>query len=182
MSKELKDNPSNISKDNPKMTEFQKSLIYKDIGDFTNMSQLELSKKIPKWKRVWNEMKENGAGRDGAFGILAKKHHLLNYCRDCDRDKMFYNDRYQVEGETSYRDFLKPIYHFWDIYIKKYRDLLSQADEFYESKKALIDNERKEKLNDYLKEEVVCECGGKYSHRNKAKHFLTQKHLKFLNK
>ena len=182
MSKELKDNPSNISKDKPKMTEFQKSLIYKDIGDFINMSQLELSKKIPKWKRVWNEMRENGAGRDDAIGMLTRKHHLLNYCRDCNRDSMFWNDRYQVEGETSYRNYLKPRQDFWLSYIKKYETLLMQADEFYESKKALIDNERKEKLNDYLKEEVVCECGGKYSHRNKAKHFLTQKHLKFLNK
>ena len=182
MSKELKDNPSIISKDKPKMTEFQKSLIYKDIGDFTNMSQLALSKKIPKWKDLWNEMIENHAFKDDARGMLAKKTHLLNYCRNTDKEKMFFNDEYQVEGETSYRKFLKPRQDFWINYIKKYQELLNHADEFYESRKALIDNERKEKLNDYLKEEVVCECGGKYSHRNKAKHFLTQKHLKFFNK
>lgn len=165
------------------MTEFQKSLIYKDIGDFTNMSQLELSKKIPKWKRVWNELKENHAWIiDYSIGMLARKHHFLNYCRDCDKEKMFWNDRYQVEGETSYRNYLKPRQDFWLSYTKKYETLLSQADEFYESRKALIDNERNNKLNEYLKEEVACECGGKYSHRNKAKHFLTQKHLKFFNK
>ena len=179
MSKDIKEkSPSNISKDNP-MTEFQKSLIYKDIGDFTNMTQLALSKKIPKWKSLWDEIKKN-AMHD--YGESYKMQYLRNYCRDCDKEKMFWTDRHQVEGETSYRKWIRPRQQFWDYFVKNYISLLDHADEFYESRKALFDNERKEKLNDYLKEEVECECGGKYSHRNKAKHFLTQKHLKFFNK
>ena len=40
------------------------------------------------------------------------------------------------------------------------------------------------KIYQYLKcydNKVICDCGGKYTHTNKSKHFETIKHNKYLN-
>lgn len=135
--------------------EFIKSEIYKDIGDYKNLSLLALSKKLPYWKRVW---KVNN-------GDYYKIIHLRNYCRDCDKEKMFYIEMF-LTGYGNKKPWTKLNERFWDSYREQYKKLYFEAFEYYtETSKA--------------NEEVRCPCGGCFTKTNKAKHFKTKKHLNF---
>ena len=55
--------------------------------------------------------------------------------------------------------------------------------EYYEKNKEKMNKYNKEyyeKNKDKINEKIYCECGGKYVYRNKAEHFKTKKHLKFI--
>ena len=137
--------------------EFQKSEIYKDIGDYKNMTLLALSKKLPFWKNIYKEANGNSD--------YIRRKHLKNYCRDCDPDAMFDVQkavfqnafgRYPQE-ETAKRD-------FWEFYREQFAALYCEARRhFTETKKA--------------NEEVQCSCGGHYQSAHKARHFKTKNHL-----
>ena len=60
-------------------------------------------------------------------------------------------------------------------YLKEYRN--QNKEKIFENNKEYY-QENKEKIN----EKLNCECGGKYTKTNKAKHLQTIKHMKFLNK
>jgi hypothetical protein len=140
--------------------EFIKSEIYKDIGDYKNMSQLALAKKLPYWLKIYNQ--------SGKSFELLKIYHLRNYCRDCDKEKMFVVERF-LTAYGNYKPFTRIIQSFWDSYREQYKKLYFEAVNHYkETSKA--------------NEEVQCPCGGHYKATNKAKHFKTQKHLLYLDK
>jgi hypothetical protein len=55
--------------------------------------------------------------------------------------------------------------------------------EYYENNKDRIQEYGKEYYEnnkEKLKEKINCECGGKYTHKHKAQHFKTNKHLKYI--
>ena len=61
---------------------------------------------------------------------------------------------------------------------KKYRE--ENKDKIKERKKKYRE-ENKEKINEKRRENCECECGGKFSNSNRARHLKTKKHLDFIN-
>jgi hypothetical protein len=136
--------------------EFTKSKIYKDIGDYKNMTLLALSKKLPYWRRIYLQTLN---------GEYSKINHLRNYCRDCDKEEMFTIKMYLTEYGNK-KPWTRLNEKFWKSYKENFIKLYSEALEYYrETSKA--------------NEEVRCPCGGHYQATNKAKHFKTQRHLSF---
>lgn len=141
---------------NQNQEQFIKTEIYKDIGDYKNMTLLALSKKLPYWKRIYNEKDYNGD--------YNKIIHLRNYCRDCDKDIIFINSKYRT-FDGHYKPFTVFDKNFWDYYRENFKKLYFEALEYYsETSKA--------------QEKVRCFCGGNYTSSHRAKHFKTQKHLR----
>jgi len=134
--------------------QFIKTEIYKDIGDYKNLSLLALSKKLPYWKRIYNISE----------GHLGKIQHLRNYCRDCDKDVIFIVSLLRT-FDSHYKPFTDYNLNFWEYYRENFKKLYFEAKEYYsETTKA--------------NENVNCPCGGHYTSINKAKHFKTKKHLR----
>lgn len=135
--------------------EFIKTEIFKDIGDYKNMTLLALSKKIPYWKKVFNKKISSD---------LDKLYHLRNYCRDCDKEKIFIHSKYRT-FDGHYKPWTLPDGLFWDYYREQFKKLYNEANEYYlETSKS--------------QEKVRCFCGGNYTSSHRAKHFKTQKHLR----
>jgi hypothetical protein len=135
--------------------EFIKSEIYKDIGDYKNLSLLALSKKLPYWKRIYNK---------GYNGIYNKHVHLKNFCRDCDKDTMFIVSKLRT-ADGHYKPWTDINERFWIYYREQSKKLYFEALEYYTDTSNANEN-------------VRCPCGGHYTRVNKAKHFKTKKHLK----
>jgi hypothetical protein len=137
--------------------EFIKSEIYKDIGDYKNMTLLALSKKLPYWLKIYNDKDCRGN-----YNIVI---HLRNYCRDCDKEKIFIV-KMLVTAYGNYKPLTTYNETFWIYYRENFRKLYFEALNHYkETSKA--------------NEEVQCPCGGHYTKAHRAKHFKTKKHLKY---
>ena len=71
---------------------------------------------------------------------------------------------------------------------KKYRQknkqaILQKSKEYRENnKEAILEYQKEyyEKNKEKINEKITCECNGRYTHQNKAKHLKTKKHLKFV--
>ena len=135
--------------------QFIKSEIYKDIGDYKNLSLLALSKKLPYWKKIY--YKE-------CSDIHSKKVHLRNFCRDCDKDIMFIVSK-AMTSDGHYKPWIQPNDRFWKSYREQFKKLYFEALEYYTE-------------TSNANEDVSCPCGGHYTRVNKAKHFKTKKHLR----
>jgi len=140
---------------NQNQEQFIRSEIYKDIGDYKNLSLLALSKKLPYWKKIRN--KEYN-------GFYYKVVHLRNFCRDCDKDIIFIIRKLQTE-DGHYKPFTDYNERFWKSYREQSKKLYFEALEHYTD----VSN---------ANENVRCPCGGHYTRVNKAKHFKTKKHLR----
>ena len=150
---------------NPVFSVFEKTDIYHDIGNYKEMNQLELSKKLPKWESLLSKLSikhYNWAARD----------HFLNHCLECSASLK------SLESK-DYALFRVKIHEFMTSYVPLATSLCSQAKTFYLEKKEEVDQALKIKMAQHQKTEVTCKCGGKYSLRNKQKHFKTKKHLSF---
>ena len=135
------------------------------------MSQLELSKKLPKWRKIYNDEGVKNSS-------YQRKLHLNKYCSGCDSNVVF--DHSTILDHTNHnRPFKTCNNDFWIEYRKITRKLFLEAEEHYKSTKVSHEIALNEKMSDHQKTDIVCECGGHYSLRNKAKHLATQKHLKF---
>jgi len=138
--------------------EFKKTEIYKDIGDYKNMTQLALSKKIPHWNIIYQKTRN--------LYKLQRISYLKNYCRDCDVDIMFLVRKDIFVNSWRHYPIKKTSKdEFWDFYTEQFKILLDDAFDYFMTTK--IDNE-----------EVQCFCGGHYQATNKGKHYKTKKHLK----
>ena len=144
---------------NQNQEQFIRSEIYKDIGDYKNLSLLALSKKLPYWKRIYSK---------DVTGLYYKLVHLRNYCRDCDKEVIFVVTLARTSDDRErYKPFTDINENFWKSYREQYKKLYFEAKEYYsETSKA--------------NEDVQCPCGGHYTSVNKAKHFKTKKHLRIL--
>lgn len=136
--------------------QFEKSEVYKDIGDYKNMSQLALSKKLPHWKNVF--------AKQGTLNY-EKMVHLRNYCRDCDADVMFVTKKEIYPNSWRHYPMKTTAENeFWDFYKEQSRILLTAANKYFTETKT-------------SNEKVQCSCGGHYQATNKAKHFNTRNHI-----
>jgi hypothetical protein len=144
---------------------------YLEFINYKEMNQLELSKKIPKWRKIFND--------EGIrYSSYKRKQHLKKYCSQCDVSKIF-NYSTILDHTNHKRPWRTCNDLFWNEYRTIARHRLSEVDEYYRSKKIENETELKLKMSEHQKTEVVCECGGHYSLRNKIKHCITQKHIKF---
>jgi hypothetical protein len=159
-----------------------KSDIYQDLDDFKNLNQLELSKKIPKWKKIRDEITHDKDGNlvSEAVKNIYRKDHTMKYCKECDPNTVFFFDT-QLDSTNHWRPWRKYSPRFWTEYSAYYKNILLEAEAFYLAKKAEIEEEVKAKKSEALKTEIECGCGGHYSARNKAKHVATKKHVQWLS-
>ena len=90
--------------------------------------------------------------------------------------------------ERQFIDELKPSLNI-NIPTRTYKEYHEDHKEFYKQyrKKHYQDNKEYyiQKNNQYYldnrNQKFDCECGGRFNHTNKAKHFKTKKHQKFIN-
>jgi hypothetical protein len=91
--------------------------------------------------------------------LTAKEGHYI-------RNMMCINKR--IEGQTRKE------------YYDKYN--LEHREEHYNYKKEHNSNKKYyEKNKDQINKQIICECGGKYTHCHKSIHLKTQKHIRFIN-
>jgi hypothetical protein len=76
--------------------------------------------------------------------------------------------RTQKEWFEDNKDKIKQYYKEW---CEDNKDKKKECDKQYRE-------DNKERIN----KKYNCECGGKYTHKNKAKHFKTKKHIKYFEK
>ena len=151
--------------------EFRKSDVYSDLGNYKDLTQLELSKKIPKWQKHLNTDNINS-------GVWKRRKYLLKYCRKCDHDVMFRSIETEDDnGHLRHMQCAKE--DFWIEYVRRLKLLLRLATEHYQSTKILHDAQLKERMILHQNSDINCACGGKYSLRNKQKHLKTQKHVQY---
>lgn len=185
---------------NPFLTEVRKSKMYLDLVGWRDMNQLQLNKKIVKLTNHLNPplhyIDDDGI-KHTAYGNVRNlayysKRYANNHFEVCNQSKIWINcenviyysrngkdkklngdDICKVEpSKMVNRDFV-------NYYIALMKKLLTAMKDLYNERKEKIQVEAKTSLKEYLANDVVCECGGHYSNRNKTKHFLTKKHLAF---
>lgn len=155
------------------MDELQKSDIYQDIGNFENLSQLELIKKTQKWKKIY----EHGNIRSDVDWINRK--HLMKYAKQINPELMFWMDK-RMDSEGKLRPHQRTIPEFFKKYLKFYKNILENAIKYY--LKVKEDHKEQFKINhsEHQNQDVKCSCGGKYTLKNKAQHFKTKRHQSHL--
>jgi hypothetical protein len=156
------------------INEFKKTEVFIDLGNYADLSQLELSKKIPKWERILNNKQINN-------GVYYQTQSRKKYCRDCtESEKFIHSNTYDDNGHK--RDFRKPNESFWKAYRHLFRELLKEARNFYEKRKSENKVLMLDKISKHQNTQVICECGGKYTTRNKQTHSTTTKIYYFVKK
>jgi hypothetical protein len=99
--------------------------------------------------------------------ILKWKNQLNKYtCMDK------YACKYYIKKEFKTDDRL-----IWLLYLYFIKINLFIVEGFYKIQKIECDFINKQQHTIYLKQQIICECGGKYTHRNKQAHLKTQKHI-----
>lgn len=152
--------------------EFKQTEMFYELGNYKEMNQLQLSKSIPKWKKIFL------AERNQIRGIYGKLLFIRKYCRDVDED-ISIDKSYLIDSWNKKRDFKKPNIEFYRNILKQYSNLLVDADQYFNETKIEKEKELNDKMKAHQATEIICDCGGKYSMRNKQKHFTTLKHIKY---
>ena len=147
--------------------ELKKSDIYEDIGDFKNLNQLELNKKIQKWENIYESINND-------VNFLHKK-HLMKYAKKIDPNLMFFKDKI-ADSSGKLRPTQMSRNDFWISYIKFFKNLLTNSNKYYLEQKDIKKQAAKVKLEIHKNKEVKCLCGGSYTLKNKAQHIKTRKH------
>ena len=144
--------------------------IYLDLCNFNEMSQLELSKKLPKWKKIFNDKELNIS--------YNKVQHLKTYCGNCEKSIMFNHSLFlDHSGHCRKSKNYCPV--FWKAYMSCNRNIYKEAEAVFIARKENNTLILKIKMEEHQKQKIACECSGYYSLRNKVKHSLTLKHIKF---
>ena len=152
--------------------EFQLTDMFYELGNYKEMNQLQLSKSIPKWKNIYFTERNN---RQGIYG---KKLFINKYCSDVDEDIRIETTQL-IDSWNKKRDFKKPNIPFYNNIIKQFSNLLLDAEKHFNETKIEKEKELNDKMKIHQATEIICECGGKYSMRNKQKHFKTMKHINY---
>lgn len=153
--------------------------IYGDLNCYKGMTQLELSKKIPKWKLV--QKKGFPECYSDAERNRQRVAHVKKFCEFADTSITIITEKWDFKDHWGHDMTRKKInMEFWREYRRYYQSIIADAEEWYNTEKEKHDLTHKENMAVHQKTDVVCECGGHYSLRNKVKHCSTKKHLKFL--
>lgn len=148
--------------------ELQKSDIYQDIGDFKNLTQLELIKKTQKWKRIFDDdIRSNDS--------YVQKKHLIKYAKNIKPELMFFVHKLPDE-KGKMRPHKLVFIEFVKNYKKFFENLLDNATKYYLDVKDINTKQSKVNHDIYQNKEINCLCGGKYTLKNKAQHIKTRRH------
>jgi len=151
--------------------EFLLTEMYYELGNYKEMNQLQLSKCIPKWKKIFLEERNKK-------GIYGKVLFLKKYCDDVDRDIKYITTQL-TDSWNKKRDFKEPNIKFYKNILRQHSNLLVDSEEYFNSIKIEKEKVSNEKMKVHQATEITCDCGGKYSMRNKQKHFKTMKHINY---
>lgn len=153
--------------------------IYADLNTYKDMTQLELSKKIPKWKLVLE--KGFPACYSDAERNRQRLAHVKKFCEFADTNITIIKEKWDFKDNWGHSMTRKKInMEFWREYRDYFHSIIANAEDWYNTEKEKHDREHKENMAVHQKTDVKCECGGHYSLRNKVKHCSTKKHLAFL--
>ena len=86
--------------------------------------------------------------------------------------------KHDKEYNETHKDVIKERYQ------KNKEHIKEQQKEYRETRKEVINEYQKEYYEtnkDKLTEKFTCECGGRYTHKNKTTHNKTKKHISFIN-
>ena len=81
------------------------------------------------------------------------------------------------------------VFEYYRVYNQDHQEALNEKKRVYyqENKEALNEKkkvyyqENKEEINEKARRKFNCECGGRYTMRNKSAHFKTKKHQVYIN-
>lgn len=152
--------------------EFQETEMFYELGNYKEMNQLQLSKSIPKWKKIFL------AERNQNQGIYGKLLFIRKYCSDVDKE-ISIDTTQLIDSWKKKRDFNKPNIEFYKNILRQFSNLLLDADQYFNEIKIEKEKELNDKMKIHQSTEIICDCGGKYSMRNKQKHFKTLKHINY---
>lgn len=145
--------------------------LYLDLGNYKEMSQLALSKKIPKWKRIYEDI--------GKYSSPYYRFHLKKYCSECDENVIF-DFSLMPDGQGRNKPWRSHNKEFWKAFRLDSKRIIDEAEDWYRSQKEILDQALKVKMDKHQSADIRCDCGGHYSVRNKQKHFATKKHILFI--
>jgi len=117
-------------------------------------------------RKVYQYIRDNGGMENFKFIIL----------EECEVEKL-------KRLEQSYMDVYKPTLNMcyangWDI--ERYREYAKEYQQKNKEHIKEIAKEWRQKNKEYLKERIYCECGGKFTRKNKIHHEKTKKHQRYL--
>ena len=98
-----------------------------------------------------------------------------------DKRELHKRERYYIDTLKASLNKMIPT-HTRKEWLEKNKDILRKKDKEYYEKNKDKREEWLEKNKDRLKEICHCDCGGKYTHPHKSRHFKTKKHLEYLEK
>lgn len=185
-----------------------KTELGEDFRNLADCNQLQLNKKILKWRNVladlelWSKVQMvpytikvpntprpqswvdydivpalNDDGTPKLRGSFNDRQKIRDYLNEVFKTHNKVNAKLRVVMEnadsSSASDFNRDLFRE---YMKILRENIDKAVQMYNSKIIELVEIKNAKANEYKSKEVECECGGKYSMRNKHKHFLTKKH------
>jgi cell division protein FtsL len=96
-------------------------------------------------------------------------------------------DKYNCKDKYAIKYYIKKelnteVNLIWLLYLCYIKINLVVIDKFYQKRKLECAIFNKQKNMEYLKQQVICECGSLYSKRNKQAHLKTKKHIIYRNK
>ena len=151
-------------------SEFKQTDLYQDIGSYKDMTLLELSKKLPKWKSNYNNILKPLIDGNNRLAIVR---YVNKHCKNCDKNVIFeINQCKHIQRKYSYVKF-----DFVRVYRKLLFDLCREATVYFDATRSDHETDMKQRMAAHQKTQITCECGGKYSLRNKQKHIKTSQHI-----
>jgi|SaaInlV_125m_DNA_1040241.scaffolds.fasta_scaffold30595_2 hypothetical protein len=134
-------------------------------------------------KKLYNTIRENGGWDNWRMVIIEdcgeisftqarikEEEHRVKLNANLNMLRCHRTEEHKKEYDKEYRENNKE-------HIKEY------DKEYYENNKEYIKEHHKEyneKNKEKLNEKINCNCGGKYTYQNKAKHFKTNRHLEYI--
>ena len=137
-----------------------------------------LKKRLSKHKSDYNRFLKGLGGNVKSFDIIKNNDYVIELLEDCQvksKSGLFARERFYIENNNCLNKCI-PGRTYKEYYIdnkEKYKENRKEyCKEYYDNNKEKFDEQKKEKFE--------CDCGGRYSHTNKARHINSKKHQKYL--
>ena len=161
------------------MPNYQNSMIYKIVNDeMPNMVYYgstcnTLRQRFSEHKTNYNRCSSKKLFEFGKAQIILVEKFPCN-----DRIELNQRERFYIENNECVNK---------NIPIRTPKEYKEKKKEWYEANKEKITDQKKEwyeankeRFNEKKKEKTDCECGGKYIHAHRARHFKTEKHKNYI--